>query len=565
MTAGTHPTPEQFANATWDDIAPLYDELARRPLAVDNAEAWLADWSILEAALWEAKNLASIAYATDTADPAKEAAHLRFSGEIGPQQEEEQVRLAARLLDSGYTRPDLTTTLRRFQNQRDLFRAENVPLEQEFHQLNAKYSKLTGGFTAPWDGQDLPLPRLSPFLLSPDRAVRERAYRLREAPYIAHQAELDEIFDRQYALRQQLARNAGFANYRDYAHQAKDRFDYTPADCAAFADAVEQVVVPAVARRYQRRRDQLGLDTLRPWDTGNDPLGRPALKPYEQIDDLIAGGRRIFDRVDRQLGAYFEIMAEEGLLDLESRTGKRPGGFCTDLAYRKRPFIFMNASGVADNVRTLLHESGHAFHDFEAFSLPFIFQQEYGSEIAEVASMSMELLAAPYLDRADGGFYDTEEYRRASIEHLEGILAILPWIATIDTFQQWLYSSGDGADHAKRDAAWREIFGRFDAGLDWSGLEEERSARWYRQLHIFLYPFYYIEYGIAQLGALQVWRNSLSDQAAAVAAYRTALALGGTQPLPELFAAAGARFSFDAATMGELVNLIEEQLAQLEG
>lgn len=565
MTLSPKPTPEQFADAGWDDIRPRFDDLAERPLDAATADAWLADWSALEEALWEARNLAYVAYSADTADPAKEATHLRFSGEIGPRQEEQHVRLGGRLLDSGYERDDLLTTLRRFRNHRQIFRTENVPLQQELEGLNARYETLTGGMTARWDGEELPLPRLAPFLLEPDRTTRERAWRLAIGPYVAQREALADIFDEQHRLRQEVARNAGFANFRDYAFREKDRFDYGPAECDAFQDAIAATVVPALARRYERRREQMGLDTLRPWDTAPDPLGRPPLRPFATAAELTERGETIFASVDPALGDYFATMRREGLLDLDSRKGKAPGGYCTGLDHRRRPFIFMNASGVPGDVETLLHEGGHAFHAFEIYAAhPLIFPAFIGAEIAEVGSMAMELLAAPHLARTAGGYYEEDEARRARIEHLEGILGLLPWIATVDAFQGWLYTSGEGHDRDARDAAWLRIYGRFEAGLDWSGLEAERRARWYRQLHIFLYPFYYVEYGIAQLGALQVWRNAVRDRAGAVAAYRRALALGGSRPLPELFAAAGARFAFDAPIVAELVGLIEEQLAALE-
>jgi oligoendopeptidase F len=557
-------TPGTFAEATWGEILPYYEELAARPLDSANADAWLANWSALEAALREAMALATIAYTTDTANPAKEAAALRFTSEIAPQMSEQQVRLARRLLDLGYTRDDLVTTIRRFRNSAELFRAENVPLGAEEAKLNARYNKITGGMTVEWEGQELPLPRLRPFLLSTDRGVRERAFRLQFAPYIARRDELAALFDEMYAVRVQQATNAGFANYRDYVHQAKNRFDYTPDDCMRFHDAVERTVVPAVARIYERRRAKLGLDTLRPWDTAVDPEGRPPLKPFDDVSTLIEGGRTIFNRLDPTLGRYFGLMADEHLLDLDSRKGKRPGGYCTFLPYRGRPFIFMNAAGVNADVETLLHEAGHAFHNLEAVQQPLVFQRHPGSEMAEVASMSMELLTAQYLAEEDGGFYSDADARRARIEHLEGTLESLPHMAAIDAFQQWVYTSGEGHDADARDAAWLRIHKRFDAGLDWSGLEPERLARWYRQLHVFLYPFYYIEYGIAQMGALQVWRNSLANHAGALAAYRNALALGATKPLQELFAAAGAKLVFDAETMGQLVALVEEQIAALE-
>ncbi|MHB8648447.1 MAG: M3 family oligoendopeptidase [Thermomicrobiales bacterium] len=557
-------SPDAFAEATWEDILPYYEELAARPLDGANVETWLREWARLEELVAEASAIAYNAYTTDTASAAKEEAQTRFSSEIEPQMHEQHVGLSKRLLEFGYERAEMETLLRGMRNQLEIFREENVPLVGEEERLNTQYNKITGGMTVMWEGQEIPLPRLQPYLLSPDRAVRERAFRLGAQPYMDQHDALADIFDQQFALRQRMAKNAGFANYRDYMHRAKDRFDYTPADCEAFHAAVEQTVVPAVARRLERRRQQMGLDVLRPWDTAVDPEGRPPLKPFDDVSTLISQAETIFDRVDPTLGGYFTTMANERLLDLDSRKGKAPGGYCMDYPYRGRPFIFMNAVGVNGDVETLLHEAGHAFHVFEAHHIPLYWQRSPGSEMAEVASMSMELLTAPFLVHDDGGYYAEADARRARVEHLEGILQALPHIASVDAFQHWLYTSGDGHDRIARDAAWLTIRDRFERGVDWSGLEAERVARWYRQLHIFLYPFYYIEYGIAQVGALQVWRNSLTDHAGALAAYRRALGLGATAPLPQLFAAAGARLAFDGETMGSLVTLVEEQIAALE-
>ncbi len=565
MTALTWPdSPSAFAEATWANLVPYYDELANRPLDNRTVESWLRDWTALEDLIGEAAALASVAYTCDTTDPAKERAHARFSSEIGPQLAEQRVRLAQRLLDLGYERPNIATGIRRFRNARDLFREENLPLSAALQRLNIGYQKRTGAMTVDWGGEEKTVAQLSPYLLDPDRAVRERAFRLRAQPYIAAHDELSALFDQQYALRQRVAANAGLANYRDYAHREKNRFDYSPADCEEFHAAVEETVVPFVAQRLERRRQQMGLDTIRPWDTGPDPLGRPPLQPFGDVSALIAHAATIFDHVDPTLGEYYRTMMDEGLLDLDSRRGKAPGGYCTRFAHRQRPFIFMNAVGVAGDVTTLLHEAGHAFHVFEADELPYFFQRHPGSEMAEVASMSMELLTAPYLSEAHGGYFSEADTRRARIEHLDQITSLLPHIASVDAFQHWIYTSGEGHDAAARDAAWLRIRQRFEPTLDWSGLEAERIARWYQQLHIFLYPFYYIEYGIAQIGALQVWRNSLRDPRGALDAYRRALALGGTAPLPDLFAAAGAKLAFDAETMGELVALIGAEIAKLE-
>jgi oligoendopeptidase F len=311
------------------------------------------------------------------------------------------------------------------------------------------------------------------------------------------------------------------------------------------------------------RRRVLGVDTLRPWDTGVDLYRERPLQPFATADEFVVGARRIFAAVDPTLGDQFATMADERLLDLESRPGKAPGGYCTKLPWRGRPFIFMNAVGVPDDVNTLVHEAGHCFHDFAAHRLPLVWQRSTGHEAAELASMSMELLAAPYLARPTG-YYDQDDADAAWLEHLTDVLTTLPHVASVDAFQRWIYTSGEGHDAAARDAAWLRIRARFERGVDWSGLERERVARWYRQLHIFELPFYYIEYGIAQLGALQVWRRALEDQGDAVARYRAALALGGTRSLPEIYAAAGARLVFDAPTMADLVGLVEAHIERLQ-
>jgi oligoendopeptidase F len=563
VTAPTLPaSPEAFANAGWEDVAPYYQELQERPLDRTSVEAWLHDWSTLESLLTEAASLAMISYTVDTADAEKEASHLRFSTEVMPKAEERSVGLARRLLELGYTAPELDTMLARFRTQIAIFRETNVPLMSELEELSAKYQRITGTMTAPWDGEDRPLPQLQPFLKSGDRAVRERAFRGISAPYVEQRDAMAALFDRMYELRQQVAHNAGFADYRDFIFQAKFRFDYTPADVERLHEAVEQSVAPAVERLMEERRRRLGLEELRPWDLQVDPFGTEALAPFSTAGELTGKARQVFDRVDPVLGSQFQTMIDEGLLDLESRRGKAPGGYCDTLHFRGRPFIFMNAVGIVDDVMTLLHEAGHAFHAFASHRQPFIWQRHPGSEAAELASMSMELLAAPHLTEPVG-YFGADEARRAWLEHLEDVLISLSHIASVDAFQTWIYTSGEGADAAARDAAWLRIRSRFERGVDWTGLERERVARWYRQLHIFLYPFYYIEYGIAQLGALQIWRNSLSDPVGAVARYREALALGATRPLPELYQAAGARLTFDATVVAELVALVEEQIGRL--
>lgn len=552
--------PTAFAEATWDDIGPLYDALAEWPLEGDTAiREWLAAWSRLEAAVTEAASLAMIAYTGNTADEEAQAAHLRFSSQIFPQLGEESVRLARRLVASGYHEPGLEVTLARFRRDIELFREASVPLFATLESLASRYQEITGGMTAPWEGERLPLPQLQPFLQSPDRAVRERAFRVGTEAYVKARVPLAALFDQMYDLRQRVASNAGFADYQGYAFAAKYRFDYDPEDCRRFHDAVEAVVVPAVTRLHAWRRERLGVDRLRPWDLNVDPLGRPPVRPFRDQSEFIAKTQRLFNAMDPELGREFRLLAEEGMLDLVSRTGKAPGGYCDTLHVRGRPFIFMNAVGLLDDVRTLLHESGHAFHAFAAHDLPFIWQRYAGAEVSELTSMTMELLAAPLLV-SPAGFLTPEESRDAWAEQLEDLLVTLTHIASVDAYQSWLYTSGEGGDASARDAGWLGIRERFEPAVDWSGLEAERAARWYRQLHIFLYPFYYIEYGIAQLGAVQLWRASRRDHDGTLAAYRQALALGGTASLPEVYRTAGAELIFDRDRLAELVTDIEAEI-----
>ena len=561
-------SPDAFCAATWDDVLPYYDRLATIALSDDGlvqgsgVEAWLATWSLLDTLIGEAGTLAMIAYTGNTADADAERVYLRFSMEIAPKLEEQQVRLARRLLAIGWSRPDFETTLRRFRTDIEIFREANVARFSQIEELSAAYQKIAGGLSVDWDGERKTIPQLQPHLKSSHRAERERAFRLGAAAYLEQRDTIADLFDRMYALRDAVAKEAGFADFLRYSFAIKYRFDYTPGDCLRFHDAVREAVTPAVARLMAYRQRILGVDVLRPWDVTVDLETKAPLRPFADVGTFVSRARTVFASVDGELGAQFGIMADEGLLDLESRPGKAPGGYCTDLSFRGRPFIFMNAVGIPDDVQTLVHEAGHSFHDFATHALPYTWQRRTGHEAAELASMSMELLAMPHLV-APAGYYTREEARVAWLEHLEDVLTSLVHIASVDAFQVWIYTDPLGADRVARDAKWLAIRAEFEAGVDWSGLDAERVSRWYRQLHIFELPFYYIEYGIAQLGALQVFRNAVRDPVDAVASYKRFLALGGTRPLPELYAAAGVQLVFDVDTMRELVAFAEERIEAL--
>jgi oligoendopeptidase F len=559
-------SPDAFKDASWQEVLPYYEELASRPLDTSNVETWLADWSRFESLLSEAAALANFAYTCDTSDPDREAAQLRFGTQISPRAQEQRVRLQKRLVELDYVRPGIETMLQRFRNQMELFDEANVPLFAELSELGTQWNKINGAMTVQWDGEEKTPAQLLPFLHSLDRDERKRAFMLRAQPYIQQHDVLAAIFDRMYDLRQKVAKNSGFANYRDFAHREKNRFDYTPEDCMRFHVAVEEAVLPAIERINDRRRRRMGLDAMRPWDMTADPLGRPPLKPFDDIGGFIERGGPVFAHVDPDFRGYYQTMDDNDLLDLDNRKGKAPGGYCQTLAFRKLPLIFMNAVGVDGDLRTLLHESGHAFHAIEASRLPLLFQRHPGSEMAEVASMSMELLASPYIGTESGGYYSEDDARRSRADLLEGIILFFPHCASVDAFQHWIYLDEAGRDVDARDRKWLDLRRRFEGNsVDWTGLDSERIARWYQQPHFFASPFYYIEYGIAQLGALQVWRNSLRDPQAAISQYRQALALGATRPLPELFKAAGARLIFDSDGMRELVTLVEEELEKLDG
>lgn len=406
-----------------------------------------------------------------------------------------------------------------------------------------------------------------------DRATREQLWRLAQQRRQQDREALNALWQEMLPLRLQMAENADCADFRDYMWRAYQRFDYSVEDAQAFHEAIAQIAVPAATRIYARHRQELGLDSVRPWDLSDGewgiPIsapGAPKLNPFDSEAEFVQKGAALFQKVDGELGADFETMVREGLLDLENRAGKAPGGYCTYFATARRPFIFMNAVGLHDDVQTLMHEAGHAFHAFAASSLPYGPQQNTPMEFNEVASMAMELLAAPYLGGNGDGqtFYSEPDAARARLEHLEGMILFWPFMAVVDGFQHWAYTHTDeAADPAACDAQWTALWARYMPGVDWSGLDDVTETGWHRKVHIFEVPFYYVEYGMAALGAAQVWQRAVADQAQALADYRKALALGGTATLPELYDAAGVRFAFDADTLRGAVVAIEAEIERL--
>jgi len=551
----------------WTEIEPHYAELKAQAVTAANVSEWLAAWSRLAGHVHDLRARLYVATTVNTADAAAETRYQRFLDEIFPASQAAEQVLKEKLLASGLEPEGFAIPLKNLRAEAALFRAANLPLLAEIETLNTRYDQIVGAQTVVWQGEERTPTQVLRTLESPDRAQREAAWRAVMQRFLADREAINAQWGEYMGKRRQLAANAGYGDdYRAYRWQELLRFDYTPADCASFHDAIAEVVAPAATRIHERRRQRLGLSELRPWDLAVDPTGQAALHPFEDAAQLITLGSRILHAVDPALGRHFDTLRDEALLDLDNRKHKAPGGYCDVFVVPQRPFIFMNAVGSHDDVQTLLHEAGHGFHSFESAHLPYIQQQlMVGNEFAEVASMSMELLAAPYFDTAHGGFYTPEQAARARVEHLEGALLFWPYMAVVDAFQHWVYTHPEAATEGDNcDAQWTTLWERFMPGVDWSGLEVERSTGWHRKLHIHMLPFYYVEYGLAQLGAVQIWRNARRDQAGAVAAYRRALALGATVPLPDLFRAANARFAFDAGTLGEAVTLMESTIAELD-
>jgi oligoendopeptidase F len=557
--------PEKIDLGEWTQISPLFDQLelrSQREISVSELESWLLDWSELHAALDEESAKRYIAMTCHTDDLSAEQAYLHFVEKVEPQLKPRQFKLA-QLYIAHPAREQLPKQRYRvfdrdIRVQVELFRQENVPLETEEAKLSQQYQKLSGSLTVEFRGEEKTLAQMGRFLEEPDGGLRQEAWELVANRRLQEAEKFEDIFDQLISTRQQIARNAGFSNYRDYAFRKMGRFDYTPADCERFHDAVATEVMPVLRELQAQRRQQLGLSSLRPWDLAVDPLSRPPLRPFEEVGQMLARTQLIFDRLDHELAGGFSRMQKLQLLDLANRKGKAPGGYQSTLAEARLPFIFMNAIGVQRDIETILHESGHAFHALATRQEDLYAYRGAPVEFCEVASMTMELLGLEFVEE----FYSASEASRARRTHLEGLLTIFPWIATVDAFQHWLYTHPLHT-RAERRAVWLDLMERFGGDVDWRGYEPVRASLWQRQLHIFIHAFYYIEYGIAQLGALQIWANSKRGKAKSLQEYKDALKLGGSRPLPELFQAAGCEFEFSRKTLAPLIKLVREELAKL--
>lgn len=563
------PFPRKFVDPGFkitdaQSIKPWVDRLLERPVnSPEELVRWLEDFSELEAVVGEDGNLRYVAMTCDTKDPAKTESYLSFVREIQPLLTEWTHALNLKYYGSPHRAsldPAEWGRLDRMMGVSiELFTEKNIPLDVKLSEMSQEYQKITGGWTVDFDGEKRTMPQMAKYLHRTDRALRESAWRATSSRRLADAGPLDALFDRMVAVRHEYARNLGLPDYRDYSFKAKMR-DYSPEDCLVFHDAIERACVPLMRGIFEKRRRDMGLSALRPWDTAVDPLGRPPLEPFKEVAVLKDGVGEIFSRIDPRLGTMYDAIGE--MMDLDSREGKAPGGYQTTFEERRIPFIFTNAAGVHGDVTTLLHEGGHAFHTLQCRANPMVWYRHATMEFCEVASMSQELLGNGQLDV----FYkNPEDARRAMFEQLERTVDIFPWVAVVDAFQHWIYTNPRHSQKERYDK-WLELSGRFEARLDWSGLDPAvRANAWHRQLHIFEVPFYYIEYAIAQLGALQIYRRFKDDPRVAVDKYLSALKLGGSVGPKSLFDAAGIQFDFSYDMVARLMAMVEEEMAELSG
>ncbi len=551
---------------TWERIEPVFQELQHRNIhSASELEQWLKDRSELEAALEEDFAWRYIRMTCDTSSEQLLANFQYFATEIEPKVAPLNNELNKKFIASPYLdqldQQKYFVLIRSTRKALELFREENVALQTEIQLEQQKYQSITGAMTVQLNGQEYTLEQASVFLKDQNRELRQQAWEAISNRRLKDKQALDELFDRLLKLRHQVALNAGFDNFRDYMFQALGRFDYSPEDCFRFHEAIEKEVVPVLQKQAAARKQALELSSLKPWDTEVDISGKLALKPFSNGQELIDKTIDCFNRLDPFLGDRIESMKLNGLFDVESRKGKAPGGYNYPLAETGAPFIFMNSANTFRDLTTMVHEGGHAIHTFVTADLELNDFKHCPSEVAELASMSMELISMDHWDRF---FSDAEELKRAKRDQLKDVLKTLPWVAVVDQFQHWIYTHPEHTA-LERNAAWVEIFERFGANfIDWSEHPDAEAFLWQKQLHIFEVPFYYIEYGIAQLGAIAVWKNFKENPEKGLKNYLDALKLGYTKTIREIYETAGVRFDFSAAYVQELVTFVEDELNKLK-
>ena len=560
--------PEDLDAKDWDSLEPIVNELQHRDLSCSNClEGLIADASELSEHISEAGALLYIAMTCDTESEEKKGEFMDFVSNVRPKLSEFSDALNRRIVEhpSVEELPDrYNLMLKGMRTDVEIFRKENIPLGVRQTELVTEAQGITGSMTVDFDGEERTFPQMSSYLESNDRNEREAAWTAMTERRMEDNERMSEIFDELVSLRHQIAQNAGFESYTHYMFMAMHRFDYTIEDCLEFHNSVESVCMPMLREINKKRIESMGLGEMSPWDVneksgaGPDIQGREPLRPFETVEEMVEKLSEMFHEISKDLGEKFNKLVEMDTLDLDTRKGKAPGGYQYYLEKSRVPFIFMNAAGLQGDLETMIHEAGHAFHSLYCGHLELIDERDYPIEFAEVASMSMELITQPWWDK----FYDKEQADRARRSHLEGVVFLLPWIATIDSFQHWIYEN-PGHSREERAEVWLSIRDRFGSEMDWTGYSDFREVSWQQQGHLYGVPFYYIEYGIAQLGSLQLWDTQLRDPQKALDDYANAMRLGGTKTLPDLFSAADLKLGFDEGHFLSLLGNVESALSEL--
>ena len=549
----------------WDNLEPILNELLERPIAdVSGLEQWLKDKSELDAALEEDFAWRYIKMSCDTTNEELLESFQYFATEIEPKISPIVNQLNQKFNDSPFIdeldQEKYFVYIRAIRKAIEIYREENVELLTKLQVTQQKYQGITGAMSVEIDGQEYTLEQAANFIKDTDRNIREQAWKTIQQRRLVDKDDLNMLFDELVAMRHQVALNAGFENYRDYMFQALGRFDYTPQDCYHFHEAIEKQVVPILKEQAQKRADALGIEVLKPWDMEVSTTGKAALKPFKNGAELIDKSIECFNAINPKLGQMLATMKVNNLFDVESRKGKAPGGYNYPLAETGAPFIFMNSANSLRDLTTMVHEGGHAIHTFLTAHLELNDFKHCPSEVAELASMSMELIS---MDNWNIYFDNEEDLLRAKREQLQDVLKTLPWVAVIDQFQHWIYTN-PSHNAADREEAFKQIYTRFGAGFaNWDGEESEFGNHWQKQLHLFEVPFYYIEYAIAQLGAIAIWKNYKENPQKAMEQYLAALSLGYTKPINEIYETAGIKFDFSLNYIEELASFIKDELQKL--
>lgn len=557
--------PEKLEVSDWQVVESYFHELlSRKMLGFDDLKKWLRNRSELESFLQEELGWRYIRMSCDTANEEYSAAFNFFVGEIQPKiaplsHQLDQFLLGNAFLSELKGRP-YEILLRQVKKRVEIFREANVLLFAELQQKEQEFSAISGAMSIEWEGQEITLQQANNFLEQDDRNKREQVYQKIMARRAMDANRLDDLMNELLVSRNEIAANADFKDFRDFMFASLGRFDYTANDCIQFHEAVEKFLVPINEKIDAHHRKELQLDVLKPWDVSAAVKGKVPLQPFSSTEDAMTKTIACFHEIDPFLGSCMSQMKQANRIDLDSRKGKAPGGYNYPLYETGLPFIFMNSTNSLRDMVTLVHEGGHAVQSIVDRPLELVDFKNLPSEIAELASMSMELISMEHWHHY---FENEQELKMAKRKHLEDVLKGLPWIACVDAFQHWIYTNPNHSVE-ERSNAWLKTYERFASkSVDWSGVESIKKLLWQKQLHIYEVPFYYIEYGFAQLGAIAMWRNYRLNPEQTIKQYLDALKMGYTASISEVYEKAGVRFDFSEDYIRELAGFVNEEWEKL--